>query len=67
QISDAMLTPQQPAYLQIFNSEGRLVLRQLVTSQQQTINTQNLPQGIYLYKITNKKGLTAEGKLQILH
>lgn len=52
-----------PATLILYNSSGKEVLRQVVTGGWQTVTTNDLTPGMYLYRIVKESGNSMSGKL----
>lgn len=57
----------QNAYLLIYDTLGQLVLKEKITSDQQTINTQILASGMYTINISDGKNNIAKQKFLISH
>jgi len=52
----------QNAVINLFDINGRFILKQKIEGNTTLLNTQTLPAGTYLYTITNNNGLNENGK-----
>jgi hypothetical protein len=53
--NEIKLISQELTKLSIFNSVGQIILTDEISGEQ-TINTSNLPEGIYILNLTSKEG-----------
>lgn len=60
---DFEFSKNKPADFNLFDAQGRLVLRQTLTQNRETIRCGNLPAGPYFYTLTQENGCVGRGKI----